>query len=133
MQTTFNIDEIYNYLISQESRGDIMYNLSAENIIEANIKYPCINLCNCTPEEVLVCHDDIKFPTPPIEENGVVYTPEPTQYLADGVKWYEADPFRTPPSLTSTFPFTITKEDLAASLKEPNDISEWDRDDSYLE
>src|SRR5688572_22778833 len=34
----FTIQEIKNYLLSQESRGDIMYNLSAENIVKANEK-----------------------------------------------------------------------------------------------
>lgn len=32
----FTIKEIKNYLLKQDSRGDIMYNLSAENIIAAN-------------------------------------------------------------------------------------------------
>ena len=35
-QTTFTVDEIRKYLISQDSRGDILYNLSEENIIKAN-------------------------------------------------------------------------------------------------
>ena len=36
MEETFTIEEIKNYLLSQDSRGDIMYNLSAENIHKAN-------------------------------------------------------------------------------------------------
>ena len=32
----FTIEEIRNYIISQDSLGDVMYNLNAENIIEAN-------------------------------------------------------------------------------------------------
>jgi len=36
MQTTFTIDEIKKYLLSCDSMGDIMYKLSAENIIKAN-------------------------------------------------------------------------------------------------
>lgn len=35
-QTTFTIEEIRRYLLSQDSRGDIMRNLSEENIIKAN-------------------------------------------------------------------------------------------------
>ena len=35
-QTTFTVDEIRKYLLSQDSRGDILYNLSEENIIKAN-------------------------------------------------------------------------------------------------
>lgn len=35
-QELFTIREFYNYLMSQDSRGDILYNLSAENIIKAN-------------------------------------------------------------------------------------------------
>lgn len=38
MKDTFTIEEIRNYLLAQDSRGDIMYNLSAENIIAANTK-----------------------------------------------------------------------------------------------
>ena len=33
----FTVEEFKNYLLSQDSRGDIMYNLSAENIRKANI------------------------------------------------------------------------------------------------
>lgn len=36
MQETFSIEEIKKYLLGQDSLGDIMYNLSAENIIKAN-------------------------------------------------------------------------------------------------
>ena len=36
MQTTFTIEEIKNYILSQDSLGDVLYNLKAENIIEAN-------------------------------------------------------------------------------------------------
>lgn len=32
----FTIEEIRNYIMSQDSLGDVMYNLNAENIIEAN-------------------------------------------------------------------------------------------------
>jgi hypothetical protein len=34
----FTIEEFRNYLLSQDSRGDIMYNLSEENIVKANKK-----------------------------------------------------------------------------------------------
>lgn len=33
---TFTIEQIRNYLLSQESRGDILYNLSEANILKAN-------------------------------------------------------------------------------------------------
>jgi len=36
MQNTFTIDEIRKYILSQDSLGDILYNLSASKIIEAN-------------------------------------------------------------------------------------------------
>lgn len=36
MQNTFTIEEIRNYILSQDSLGDVMYNLKAEKIIEAN-------------------------------------------------------------------------------------------------
>lgn len=32
----FTIEEIRNYIKSQDSLGDVMYNLNAEKIIEAN-------------------------------------------------------------------------------------------------
>jgi hypothetical protein len=35
-QTMFTVDEIRNYIDSQDSLGDIAYKLSAENIVEAN-------------------------------------------------------------------------------------------------
>lgn len=38
MQTTFTIPEIRNYILSQDSLGDVLYNLKAEKIIEANNK-----------------------------------------------------------------------------------------------
>lgn len=37
MQNTFSIEEIRNYILSQDSMGDILYNLKAEKIIEANL------------------------------------------------------------------------------------------------
>lgn len=36
MQTTFTITEIRKYILSQDSLGDVLYNLKAEKIIEAN-------------------------------------------------------------------------------------------------
>lgn len=35
-KTTFTIDEIKKYILSQDSLGDVLYNLSAESIINAN-------------------------------------------------------------------------------------------------
>jgi hypothetical protein len=37
MQNTFSIEEIRKYILSQDSMGDILYNLKAEKIIEANL------------------------------------------------------------------------------------------------
>ena len=36
MQNTFTIEEIRKYILSQDSMGDILYNLSASKIIESN-------------------------------------------------------------------------------------------------
>jgi hypothetical protein len=36
MKDKFTIQEIKNYIMSQDSLGDVMYNLNAEKIIEAN-------------------------------------------------------------------------------------------------
>lgn len=37
MQNTFTIEEIRKYILSQDSMGDILYNLKAEKIIEVNL------------------------------------------------------------------------------------------------
>ena len=36
MQNTFNIDEIRKYILSHDSLGDVLYNLSVSKILEAN-------------------------------------------------------------------------------------------------
>jgi hypothetical protein len=36
MQNTFTIEEIKNYILSQDSLGDVLYNLTEEKIIKAN-------------------------------------------------------------------------------------------------
>lgn len=36
MSRTFTIEEIKTYILSQDSLGDVLYNLSASKIIEAN-------------------------------------------------------------------------------------------------
>ena len=36
MSRTFTIEEIRKYILSQDSMGDILYNLREENIIQAN-------------------------------------------------------------------------------------------------
>ena len=36
MQNTFTIDEIRKYILSQDSLGDVLYNLSSSKIIEVN-------------------------------------------------------------------------------------------------
>ena len=43
----FSIEEIRNYLLSQESRGDIMYYLSEANIIKANQPSIKCSTCGC--------------------------------------------------------------------------------------
>ena len=37
MQNRFTIEEIRKYILSQDSMGDVLYNLKAEKIIEANL------------------------------------------------------------------------------------------------
>jgi hypothetical protein len=39
MQNTFTIDEIRKYILSQDSLGDVLYNLSSSKILEANEEY----------------------------------------------------------------------------------------------
>jgi hypothetical protein len=36
MENTFTIDEIRKYILSQDSLGDVLYNLSSSKILEAN-------------------------------------------------------------------------------------------------
>ena len=36
MQNTFTISEIRKYILSQDSLGDVLYNLSASKILEVN-------------------------------------------------------------------------------------------------
>lgn len=36
MEETFTIEQIRNYILSQDSMGDILYNLSADAIFRAN-------------------------------------------------------------------------------------------------
>jgi len=36
MRNTFTIDEIRKYILSQDSLGDVLYNLSSSKILEAN-------------------------------------------------------------------------------------------------
>ncbi len=36
MRNTFTIDEIRKYILSQDSLGDVLYNLSSSKIFEAN-------------------------------------------------------------------------------------------------
>lgn len=36
MEDTFTIDEIRNYILSQDSLGDVLYNLDSDHIYEAN-------------------------------------------------------------------------------------------------
>ena len=36
MSRTFTIDEIKKYILSQDSLGDVLYNLSVSKILEAN-------------------------------------------------------------------------------------------------
>ena len=43
MEEKFTIDEIKNYITSQDSLGDVMYNLNVKNIKKANIEKVCKN------------------------------------------------------------------------------------------
>ena len=54
----WTVDQFKNYLLKQESRGDIMYNLSDENIELANLKqWKCIE----TTEDMEYFIDDTIF------------------------------------------------------------------------
>lgn len=45
MEKKFTVAEIKKYLLGQDSMGDILYNLSAENIEKANeVKYDEVDL-----------------------------------------------------------------------------------------
>lgn len=37
MEKTFTIQEIRKYILSQDSLGDVLYNLTEKNIIQANL------------------------------------------------------------------------------------------------
>ena len=50
MQNTFTIPEIRKYILSQDSLGDVLYNLSVSKILEAN-----------EPEEEEDDEDDFDF------------------------------------------------------------------------
>ena len=50
MQNTFTIEEIRKYILSQDSLGDVLYNLSVSKILEAN-----------EPEEEEDDEDDFNF------------------------------------------------------------------------
>lgn len=43
-EQTFTIEEIKNYILSQDSLGDVLYNLNEENINKANEKE---DRCGC--------------------------------------------------------------------------------------
>lgn len=51
MKIEFTIEEIRNYILKQDSLGDVAYNLSAENIIKAN--EPEIEKCENCDDEVI--------------------------------------------------------------------------------
>jgi hypothetical protein len=53
--TTFTVEEIRKYLLKQDSMGDIMYNLSEENIIAANKPYPGYRDDDDAKEELSEC------------------------------------------------------------------------------
>lgn len=38
MEEKFTVEEIRNYILSQDSLGDVLYFLNADNIIKANTK-----------------------------------------------------------------------------------------------
>jgi hypothetical protein len=47
MDDKFSIEEIKTYILSQDSLGDVMYYLNAENIRKANTKQNCCSYCGC--------------------------------------------------------------------------------------
>lgn len=46
MENKYTIEEIRNYILSQESLGDVLYNLKDKNIKDANVLKVCKNCCN---------------------------------------------------------------------------------------
>lgn len=48
--STFTIEQIERYILSQDSMGDILYNLNTENIINAN-KLKCSDCDEALTEE----------------------------------------------------------------------------------
>ena len=70
MEEKFTVEEFRNYILSQDSLGDVMYYLTADNVRRANAKYdgdPCgencchfdnaqgRNLCTCAESEFIFC------------------------------------------------------------------------------
>ena len=67
MEEKFTIEEFKNYLLSQDSLGDIMYNLSVKNIRKANeedetepsvekCEHYCNDVCNSLETELHYCN-----------------------------------------------------------------------------
>ena len=52
MQNTFTIDEIRKYILSQDSLGDVLYNLSTSKILEANEPEEEIDWDNLSDDEI---------------------------------------------------------------------------------
>lgn len=52
----FTVEEIRNYIASQDSLGDVAYNLTEENIVKANIPEQCCPECESTMETT-ICHN----------------------------------------------------------------------------
>ena len=58
-QEKFTIEEIRNYILSQDSLGDVLYNLKAEKIIEANDPDTIFRKCTLTDRELIEKVDKI--------------------------------------------------------------------------
>ncbi len=52
MEKTFTIEEIRNYISKQDSLGDVLYNLKAENIEKANLEIPAYDSDEFDPSDV---------------------------------------------------------------------------------
>jgi len=76
MEEKFTIEEFRNYIKSQDSLGDVMYNLKAENVIKANLQkqdgllgedcayFDCAqgrNLCTCETSRFISCDGPCEY------------------------------------------------------------------------
>lgn len=61
MVTTFTVEEIRKYILSQDSLGDVLYNLNEKNIIKANLsKHWVCNECGFSDYSDSVSEEDLE-------------------------------------------------------------------------